>query len=59
MTLAGIREIADLLGVSPQRAGQLTAQAGFPRPIGRLSMGPVWRMADVERWARQVGRLRG
>ncbi len=56
MTLAGIREIADVLGVSRQRAVQLAATKSFPRPLARLAMGPVWRLSDVERWKAQNGR---
>jgi predicted DNA-binding transcriptional regulator AlpA len=50
MTLAGIREIADLLGVSRQRANQITATKTFPKPLARLAMGPVWRLSDVRTW---------
>jgi predicted DNA-binding transcriptional regulator AlpA len=51
VTLAGIREIADLLGVSRQRANQIAATKTFPKPLARLAMGPVWRLSDVKTWA--------
>jgi predicted DNA-binding transcriptional regulator AlpA len=57
--LMGTTEIAQLLGVSRQRAGQLAATEGFPEPIARLAAGPIWRRADVERWAREAGRVPG
>jgi predicted DNA-binding transcriptional regulator AlpA len=56
MNLAGITEIATMLGVSKQRASQLVASKGFPAPLERLAAGPVWRRSAVERWAEKVGR---
>ncbi len=53
----GISEIAELLGVSRQRAHQLAASHGFPEPVARLAQGPVWETAEVEKWARETGRL--
>jgi hypothetical protein len=35
--LVGIAEIADLLGVSRQRADQLTRSKGWPEPVGRVA----------------------
>lgn len=62
--LAGISEIADMLGVSRQRAHRLavTRPHGFPPPITFLAAGPVWRKADLsrfaEQWPRKPGRPR-
>ena len=42
MRLAGMKEISDLLGLSSERADQLTHADGFPRPIDTLAMGRVW-----------------
>jgi predicted DNA-binding transcriptional regulator AlpA len=53
LKLAGIREIADLLGVSRQRANQIAAKKDFPAPLDRIAAGPVWRDADVRAWARR------
>ena len=50
--LMGLKEIADLLGVSRQRAGQLAATEGFPQPVARLAAGPIFESADVEAWAK-------
>jgi predicted DNA-binding transcriptional regulator AlpA len=55
--LMGLKEIAELLGVSIQRAHQLAATAGFPAPLGETSSGRVWKRADVEKWAKKAGRL--
>lgn len=45
--LAGLAEIASLRGCSRQRAGQIAALPGFPEPVQRLAMGPVWVEAEV------------
>lgn len=55
--LMGLTEIATLLGVSRQRAGQLAAAEGFPVPAARLAAGPVWERVDVEAWAKTAGRM--
>ena len=51
MRLAGITEIGQMLGVSRQRASQLVVSKGFPKPLGRVAAGPIWKRSDVERWA--------
>lgn len=55
--LMGVAEVATLLGVSRQRVTQLAKQEDFPAPAAALAAGPVWESADVERWARGVGRI--
>lgn len=49
--LAGLHEVAEILGVSRQRADQLARQAGFPQPLDEIRAGRIWRRADIERWA--------
>ena len=56
--LMGIAEIAKLLGVSPQRAHQLSRSDAFPEPLAVLAAGPVWETTSVEEWARNTGRLK-
>ena len=46
--LAGVAEIAALKGISRSRAGDITKHPGFPEPVQRLAMGPVWLEADVK-----------
>ncbi|MCU1489030.1 MAG: hypothetical protein JWM85_435, partial [Acidimicrobiaceae bacterium] len=57
LDLCGVTEIAELLGVSRQRADQLSRYKGFPEPAATLSNGRIWLRSDVEAWAREVGRL--
>jgi predicted DNA-binding transcriptional regulator AlpA len=54
--LVGIREIAAMLGVSPQRVDQLSNTAKFPAPEAELKSGRIWKTADVEKWAKATGR---
>lgn len=61
--LMGVAEIAAALGVTRQRAGQVTGRPDFPAPVIRLASGPAWTRAAVEefegRWARRrTGRPR-
>jgi len=59
--LVSVPEIADMLGVSQQRAHQLIkAYSDFPLPEANLAIGRVWLRSTVETWAqahpRRVGR---
>ena len=60
ITLVGIRELADLLGVTRQRASQIAATRNFPAPLAKLAAGPVWNKASLtwflEDWAREPRR---
>lgn len=60
--LAGVSEIANLLGVTRQRASALQTKPAFPAPIASLASGPIWRRDDLtnfaDTWSRQVGRPR-
>ena len=40
-------EIAELLGVSEQRAHQIAGERGFPAPVGRYSRGRLWDRREV------------
>jgi len=55
--LVGAAEIAALLGVSRQRVQQLISRPDFPQPDAVLAMGKVWRLPDVQTWAKAHGRL--
>lgn len=60
--LVGVTELAQLLGVSRQRASELQKRPGFPAPVQILAAGPVWPRAWIERfvgtWERKPGRPR-
>lgn len=53
--LVGLTEVAELLGVSRQRAHQLTRTPipKFPKPLARLASGPVWTRRDVIAYRKQ------
>lgn len=55
--LMDLHAIAELLGVSKQRAQQLAAGGKMPEPVAELRIGRVWLRADVEKWARETGRI--
>ena len=50
--LAGLAEVAELLGVSRERVRQLmrAPKSGFPEPVAVLQATPLWRRRDVARW---------
>jgi predicted DNA-binding transcriptional regulator AlpA len=49
--VVGISEIAELLGVTSQRAGQIARDyADFPTPIATLAAGRVWDRQAIEAW---------
>jgi hypothetical protein len=57
--LVGTAEIAALLGVSRQRADQLTKMDdAFPRPVAELVNGRIWAREAVVVWAVLRGRVR-
>lgn len=56
MNLAGVSEIAALLGVSRQYASVLSARRDFPEPVATLAMGKVWSLDDVRAWAKETDR---
>lgn len=48
-----IIEIAELLGVTHQRASKIADQAGFPAPVGREGQSRLWDRREVVAWARE------
>lgn len=50
--LMGMFEIRDRLGVSRQRAHDLTRSKDFPEPYDEIALGRVWLTEDVEAWLR-------
>jgi predicted DNA-binding transcriptional regulator AlpA len=58
-SLLGVSEVAELAGISRQRAHVLTRRAGFPAPVVALKMGLVWRAVPVERWLAEYEKRKG
>lgn len=51
--LVGLSEIASILGVSRQRAGQLVRDyEDFPSPVAELASGRIWATEAVQAWAK-------
>ena len=50
--LAGLSEIAELLGVHKRTVQRYIDRDDFPQPLGRLAGGRVWRRDDIEAWGR-------
>ncbi len=63
LQLAGTAEIAELLGVTRQRAYQLSTAKGFPEPVAVIGTGerprPLWRYEDVLKWATERSKRLG
>jgi hypothetical protein len=55
--LMDLSAIADLLGVSKQRVQQLQAAGKLPEPTADLRIGKVWLRVDIDKWARETGRI--
>jgi hypothetical protein len=58
--LAGLAEVAAILGVSKQRVRELTERDDFPKPVAQLSGGAIYIKSAVEafnsHWNRKSGR---
>ncbi len=54
--LMTVTDVGLMLGVSRQRADQLTRQVGFPVPFAETSARRVWWDFDVVWWAEDHGR---
>jgi prophage regulatory protein len=48
--LVTVAEIAEQLGVTHERARQLTHQPGFPPPVKTVGLVRIWLAEDVDRW---------
>jgi predicted DNA-binding transcriptional regulator AlpA len=46
-------EIAELLGVTKQRAHQIAEEKGFPTPLAQDDRGRVWSRHEVQTWAKR------
>ena len=45
-------EIAEILGVSHQRASKIVAERGFPKPVGLQGQSRLWDRREVAAWAK-------
>jgi eukaryotic-like serine/threonine-protein kinase len=48
--LGGLTEVADVLGMSTQRAATLRQRPDFPDPVGEIAQGPIWDLDVVAEW---------
>jgi predicted DNA-binding transcriptional regulator AlpA len=45
-------EVAEILGVTHQRASKIVAERGFPKPSGRQGQSRQWDRREVLAWAK-------
>ncbi|GAA5035516.1 hypothetical protein [Actinopolymorpha pittospori] len=57
--LVGYAEIAEIAGVSRQRARELATLQGFPPTVVATLSGPLWVRSQVEAWLAKVERQPG
>jgi predicted DNA-binding transcriptional regulator AlpA len=51
--LAGLSEVAQMLGVTTRTVQRYMERPDFPEPVERLATGRVWARADIEAWGRE------
>lgn len=51
MRLGGVSEVAEVLGVSPQRVAVLRQRASFPVPVAEIAQGPIWDLDVIAGWS--------
>ena len=56
MALVGIKDVADMLGVSRTRADQLSRRPGFPEPKVRHARVRLWEDKDIKAWMQATRR---
>jgi hypothetical protein len=54
LRLAGSKEGARLLGFSHYHFHTLRKRKQLPAPVAELACGPIWRVEDLEAWARMT-----
>lgn len=57
-TVVGLAEIADRLGVTRSTLDQWKWRGLLPKPRWTIGGRPAWRWADIERWAKQEGKIK-
>jgi hypothetical protein len=56
--MVNVSEIAELLGVTHQRASVIVRQPGFPASVGREGQSSLWDRHEVTAWAKAWRRER-
>ncbi|WP_238904388.1 hypothetical protein [Clostridium sp. YIM B02506] len=57
MWLVGLREIADICGVSSSSVANWRArESSFPKPIQEIKAGPIFDLYEIEEWMVQKGK---
>ena len=51
LRLAGLAEVAELLGVTKRSASRYARRHDFPGTVARLTAGPIWDADEVLAWA--------
>ena len=54
--VVALAELTVMLGVTKNRAMQISRKAEFPEPLGELSVGRVWSYDAVVEFCRATGR---
>jgi hypothetical protein len=57
--IVGLTEVGELLGVTRQRALQLSKTRDFPRPVARLAAGVVYLRRDIDNFGARRDARRG
>jgi predicted DNA-binding transcriptional regulator AlpA len=47
-----LTEIAEILGVTHQRASKIVAERRFPKPVGQEGQSRLWGRREVVAWAK-------
>lgn len=55
--LVGLVEIAGICGVEKETTYRWRSRNVLPDPLDTVSGTPIWWRDEIERWARQTGRL--
>jgi predicted DNA-binding transcriptional regulator AlpA len=58
LRLAGLAEVAELLGVNKRSASRYVRRPDFPEPLARLASGPIWAADEIEAWGAENGPFR-
>ena len=45
-------DVAEILGVSHQRASKIAGEPSFPAPVGRDGQSRLWDRCEVTAWAK-------